>query len=86
MSDRATRLSANLLNTLDSEINPATEEGQEDIVTAINNIGTGGPDNFSYNVIEENVIIPLYQQMGVWGELIVPTGQLDIIGQVILTT
>jgi len=41
MSDRATRIKANILDTLDAEQNPATEEKQDDIISAIGTMGGG---------------------------------------------
>ena len=35
MADRASKLSANLLDTLDSELNPATEENQDDLIAEV---------------------------------------------------
>lgn len=46
--------------------------------------GGGGDDNFSYEVVTTEVTIPLYQQMAVFGGIIIDGGTLNIDGTLVL--
>lgn len=57
-----------------------------DLASALAHIGfVGNTNNFSYNFINNNTIIPLYQQMLVYQECEIGLGyELDIIGELVI--
>ena len=67
MADRSTKIKADILNSIESQINPATEDKQDNIITAIQNITipppVGGATSAN-QTIEIATTQDLYNQLG----------------------